>query len=101
MKNNDIVLRPDIFYKWVDGKKQRRDFQYVLGLNILDKPFQQHGSCVEGGLYFCDFEYLCDHWDENDEFIVILSYVILGNVYPVVEDPTREDTIRGHSCQVI
>nr|QZX42636.2 ankyrin repeat domain containing protein [Mimivirus sp.] len=50
------------FYKFIDEGWIQRGFLYKEGLNILDKPFEKHGSCVPGGLYFTDiikiFNYL-------------------------------------------
>ncbi|AUV58977.1 ankyrin repeat protein [Bandra megavirus] len=42
------------FYKFIDESWIQRGFLYKEGLNILDKPFEKHGSCVPGGLYFTD-----------------------------------------------
>ncbi|YP_004895115.1 putative ankyrin repeat protein [Megavirus chiliensis] len=58
--NSSIVNHK--FYKFIDEKWIQRGFLYKEGLNILDKPFEKHGSCVPGGLYFTDitkiFNYL-------------------------------------------
>src|SRR5271170_7606741 len=40
------------FYKITNAKEIHRGFAYKDGLNILDKKFNGHGSCVAGGLYF-------------------------------------------------
>ncbi|AVG46781.1 ankyrin repeat protein [Acanthamoeba polyphaga mimivirus] len=42
------------FYKFIDENWIQRGFLYKEGLNVLDKPFEKHGSCVPGGLYFTD-----------------------------------------------
>ena len=40
------------YYKITNKAECHNGFQYVDGLNMLDKPFEQEGSCVVGGLYF-------------------------------------------------
>ena len=40
------------YYKITNKKECHNDFQYVDGLNVLDKLFEVEGSCVVGGLYF-------------------------------------------------
>lgn len=41
-----------IYYKVINHTKIHYDFVYKDGLNVLDRPFEDHGSCVPGGLYF-------------------------------------------------
>lgn len=38
-----------------------REYQYKIGLNDLDKPFETEGNCVPGGLYFTNLENLQYH----------------------------------------
>lgn len=40
------------YFKVTNDKEIHNGYVYKDGLNILDKPFQEIGSCVEGGLYF-------------------------------------------------
>ena len=42
------------FFKITNEKECHHGFQYQEGLNVLDKPFEPTGTCVEGGLYFSD-----------------------------------------------
>lgn len=46
---SDYVQRP--FFKITNKNENHYGYQYVTGLNVLDKPFDE-GSCMEGGLYF-------------------------------------------------
>src|SRR5260221_13200643 len=43
-----------VYYKITNKEENHNGYQYQNGLNILDKPFEKIGSCVEGGLYFTD-----------------------------------------------
>jgi hypothetical protein len=64
MENNNSIpskfqhLSNKLFFKITNAKEKHHDFQYVNGLNILDKEFQEEGSCVVGGLYFTDVEHI-------------------------------------------
>nr|WBF70225.1 ankyrin repeat protein [Megavirus caiporensis] len=49
------------FYKFIDESWIQRGFLYKEGLNVLDKPFEKHGSCVPGGLYFTDMANILDY----------------------------------------
>lgn len=55
------------------------------------------------GIYFTtNLRYAAKYYGEvNDkgEYILILSYVILGSVYPCVEHPQKEREIKGKDCQ--
>ena len=46
------------YYKITNKEECHHDYQYVDGLNVLDKPFEATGSCVEGGLYFTTIEHI-------------------------------------------
>ena len=46
------------YFKITNKDENHNGFQYVDGLNILDKPFEKYGSCVPGGLYFTDIEHI-------------------------------------------
>ena len=52
-----------IYYKITNKKECHNDFQYVDGLNVLDKPFEVEGSCVVGGLYFTTAKYIFNFLD--------------------------------------
>ena len=47
-----------IYYKITNKTECHNGFQYVDGLNILDKPFERDGSNVAGGLYFTTAKYI-------------------------------------------
>ena len=91
------------FFKVINAKKNHNGYQYVDGLNILDKPFQKYGSCVPGGLYFTDDEHIwqfvnygCYVYEvtlpfDRDDFQMVkdgdnkwrANKIILGKQYPV------------------
>ncbi|AVG46616.1 ankyrin repeat protein [Acanthamoeba polyphaga mimivirus] len=41
-----------MYCKVLNANFNQKGYQYNEGLNILDKPFENTGSCVPGGLYF-------------------------------------------------
>ena len=47
-----------IYYKITNKNENHRGYQYVDGLNVLDKKFEPNGSCVEGGLYFTTIKHI-------------------------------------------
>ena len=51
------------YYKITNEKECHNGYQYVDGLNILDKPFDSDGCCVEGGLYFTTIEHIFNFLD--------------------------------------
>ena len=46
------------YYKITNFEENHNGFQYKDGLNILDKPFEEKGSCVRNGLYFTTLEHI-------------------------------------------
>ena len=48
----------EIYYKITNKEECHNGYQYVDGLNILDKMFEPNGSCVVGGLYFTTIEHI-------------------------------------------
>lgn len=46
------------FYKILNADLNHYGFQYKLGLNIDDKPFNHSGSCQSGGFYYTNKEHL-------------------------------------------
>jgi len=46
------------YFKITSHDECHHGYQYQNGLNVLDKPFAEEGSCVPGGLYFTTLEYL-------------------------------------------
>ncbi|XWV26720.1 ankyrin repeat protein [Tupanvirus soda lake] len=49
-------MKSKLFFKITNANENHHGYQYHDGLNVLDKPFQESGSCVPGGLYFTDVE---------------------------------------------
>ena len=72
-----------IYYKITNQEECHRDFQYQTGLNVLDRPFQENGSCVAGGLYFTTLEHLHDFY----QYGVWLRVVIIPDDALMVKDP--------------
>src|SRR5271154_3905771 len=52
------MINSTMYYKVTNESETHNGFVYHDGLNILDKPFQEHGSCVQGGLYFTTIEHI-------------------------------------------
>lgn len=48
-----------MYFKITNQEENHYGFQYYDGLNILDKLFNEEGSCVPGGLYFTDNNNIC------------------------------------------
>ena len=46
------------YYKITNHLEKHHGYQYQDGLNILDKPFEEEGKCVPGGLYFTTIEHI-------------------------------------------
>jgi ankyrin repeat protein len=69
MENNNSIpfkfqhLNNKLFFKITNTEENHNGFQYVDGLNILDKEFEEEGSCVPGGLYFTDVEHIFEFLD--------------------------------------
>src|SRR5579872_4577477 len=55
--------------------ENHNNFQYQTGLNVDGIPFNPHGSCSPGGLYFCKLEYFPRYLHYYDKFCVNLRYV--------------------------
>ena len=51
------------FYKVLNCNLKHHNFQYKLGLNILEDEFNELPICDKGGFYFCDYEHVV-HWFE-------------------------------------
>ena len=73
-----------MYFKVTNEKECHHGYQYQTGLNILDKPFEKEGSCVEGGLYFTDLENL----DKFYYYGVWLRVVIIPEDAIMVKDPS-------------
>ena len=74
-----------MFYKITNENENHNGFQYVDGLNILDKPFQESGSCVPGGLYYTDEDNLYNFY----QYGVWIRVVSIPDDAKVVEDPIK------------
>jgi hypothetical protein len=47
----DQEIRNKTYYKYVNKNMTRRNYKYQMGINLLDKPFDEIGDCAIGGLY--------------------------------------------------
>jgi len=77
------------YFKITNRKEIHHDFPYKDGLNILDKPFETEGSCVEGGLYFTMIEYLHQYY----EYGIYIREIFLPETDPdfqMVRDPNGD-----------
>ena len=50
------------YFKITNFNENHHGYQYQDGLNVLDKPFEKDGSCVEGGLYFTDLKNIYNYY---------------------------------------
>ena len=55
----------EIYYKITNETECHNGYQYVDGLNILDKKFEPVGSCVASGLYFTTAKYIFKYLDHG------------------------------------
>ena len=99
------------FYKITNCREIHQDHVYKDGLNILNKPFDQKGSCTPGGLYFTTLEHIHKFYDygcflreitlpvENPEFRVVkdpednkyrANMILLGKKYSLSDPKTFE-----------
>lgn len=46
------------YFKITNLREVHNGYVYTDGLNILDKPFEEVGSCVPGGLYFTTIDHI-------------------------------------------
>jgi hypothetical protein len=77
-----------IYVKITNNDECHNGFQYQDGLNIVNKPFEQTGSCASGGLYFTDLENVHNFY----YYGVWLRIIEIPTDAQVVEDP---DTTHG------
>ena len=54
MESNDETNKK--YFKITNEQENHNGYQYVDGLNVLNMPFAEEGSCVPGGFYFTDAE---------------------------------------------
>ena len=47
-----------LFYKFLNKNWKHNNFQYKLGLNIDDQPFNSNGSGQSGGMYYTTIEFV-------------------------------------------
>ena len=80
------------FYKFLFNNLVHRGFEYELGLNIDIKPFNPHGKCSEGGMYFCD-ETACHlFWHEYGQKIGTVRIPNDARVY-IEKDKFKTDKL--------
>lgn len=56
----------NLFFRWMNRKKNHRGFQYKEGLNVDVLKFKPSGSCKQGGLYFASLSTI-DKWRRYGE----------------------------------
>ena len=71
------------YYKITNKTEYHNGYQYVDGLNVLDKPFEPVGSCVVGGFYFTTVEHIFKFLDYG----CYLREIILPKNCQWVQDP--------------
>jgi len=77
-----------MYYKVTNESETHNGFVYHDGLNILDKPFQEHGSCVQGGLYFTTIEHIPEFYSYG-LFIREVSFPEDDPYFRMVMDPAE------------
>ncbi len=60
-----------MYFKIFNEEDNHHGFQYKDGLNVDTNPFDAHGSCVPGGLYFTTIDYICDFFKYGDYIRVV------------------------------
>lgn len=100
------------YYKITNAKEIHHDHIYHDGLNILNKSFDETGSCVSGGFYFTTLKYIHKFYSygvyireiylpQNDpEFRMVLdstkdkyraNKIILGKKYSLLDPSTYSE----------
>lgn len=82
------MIMIDHYFKITNINETHFDHFYKDGLNILDKPFEEKGSCVKGGLYFTDKENIHKFYSYG-----ILREIILPTKNPnfkMIKDPSGD-----------
>ena len=51
------------YYKVTNYDETHHGYIYKDGMNLLDKPFEETGSCVKGGLYFTTIKHINKFYD--------------------------------------
>lgn len=78
-----------IYFKITNINENHNGYQYQDGLNILDKPFDEKGSCAVGGLYFTTINHIHEYY----KYGIYLREIHLPTDDPefkMVEDPARQ-----------
>ena len=87
LKNGQKRLYQNSYFKITNATETHNGFCYKDGLNILDKEFEEQGSCVPGGLYFTTIDHIKDFYDYG----INLRKINLPLEYPwfrMVPDPS-------------
>ena len=63
------IITTQQMFKVLNSNFNQRGYQYKLGLNKLDKPFEKTGSCVAGGLYYTNLEYIHLFFEEYGNIV--------------------------------
>ena len=69
------------FYKFLNRYLKHHDFTYIKGLNIDTKPFNPSGSCLSGGLYFCEESNCHVHFEHYGDNVAIIKIPDDARVY--------------------
>lgn len=86
------LFRGRKFYKFLFNHLAHRGFQYELGLNIDFRPFNPHGECSEGGMYFCD-EFTCHlFWKDYGQKLAVIKIPNDARVY-IEKDKFKTDKL--------
>jgi len=74
------------YYKIAGHDEIHHGYHYVDGLNTLDKPFEDKGSCAAGGLYFTTGEYIHKFYHYGCNLCQI--YLPIGHPdFKMIQDP--------------
>lgn len=92
---NKINLRGRKFFKLTNKDECHHGFQYKDGLNVDNIPFDAHGSCCAGGLYFSDSANILNFIDLDSAYIREIT--IPDDEFDVVQDQSGPIKWRSHS----
>ena len=84
-------------FKVLNSNFNQRGYQYKLGLNKLDKPFEKEGSCVAGGLYYTNLENISRFFEGYGN---IVCQVTIPEDAEYVQD-SNEDIIKFRASELI
>ena len=77
------------YFKVISHDYIHYDHTYKLGLNILNKQFDETGSCATGGLYFTDLDNIWKFFDYGDN-LAIVELPVTDPDFKMVRDPAGD-----------